>query len=355
LINQFFDRKDEDAKQFLDSVKAKYDNQHFTALFDKISSQKVLVVGDIILDEYQFVKPVGKASKSPTITAVQGKTELYAGGVLAVANHIADFVDEVILVATHGKNRQADYKEFIKSNLHPKVKWLAIETPNRPTVLKSRIVDRVFRHKLFEVMEIKDKPISEETEKQLIEGIEKHIKEVDLCLVADFGHGVLSPGVVDTLESNDTYLAVNAQTNSANLGYNLLTKYKACDYFSIDKAEAHLALHDKFGDIQQIQLELNRLTDSQLSSITLGVNGTSVMTSTGDRVSAPIFNTDVVDTIGAGDAYLSITSLLAKNKCSKEEIAFVGNAVGAMAVKIIGNKSYIRRTDLLKYIKTLLA
>jgi len=355
LINQFFDRKDEDAKQFLDGVKAKYSNEHFTQIFDKISSQRVLVVGDIILDEYQFVKPVGKASKSPTITAIQGKTELYAGGVLAVANHIADFVDEVILVATHGKNRQADYKEFIKSNLHPKVKWIPVETPNRPTVLKSRIVDRVFRHKLFEVMEIKDKPISEETEKLLVQSIEENINGVDLCLVADFGHGVLSPGVVNTLESNDTYLAVNAQTNSANLGYNLLTKYKACDYFSIDKAEAHLALHDKFGDIQQIQQELNRLTDSKLSSITLGVNGTSVMTSLGERVSAPIFNTDVVDTIGAGDAYLSITSLLAKNKCSKEEIAFVGNAVGAMAVKIIGNKSYIRRTDLLKYIKTLLA
>ena len=104
-----------------------------------------------------------------------------------------------------------------------------------------------------------------------------------------------------------------------------------------------------------IHHELNKMTAAKVSSITLGINGTSVMGANGNQVTAPIFNTDVVDTIGAGDAYLSITSLLAESGASIEEIAFVGNAVGAMAVKIMGNKSYIRRVDLLKYLKTLLA
>lgn len=116
-----------------------------------------------------------------------------------------------------------------------------------------------------------------------------------------------------------------------------------------------MALHDKFGEISVIQNQLNKLTKSKLSSVTLGVNGTSVMDDKGKYITAPIFNTNVVDTIGAGDAYLSITALLAENGASKEELAFVGNAVGSMAVKILGNKSYIKRTDLIKYIKTLLA
>jgi sugar/nucleoside kinase (ribokinase family) len=72
-------------------------------------------------------------------------------------------------------------------------------------------------------------------------------------------------------------------------------------------------------------------------------------------VNAPILNSDVVDTIGAGDAYLSITGLLARQGAPAHEIAFIGNAVGAMAVKILGNKSYIEKTPLLKYIKALLA
>jgi sugar/nucleoside kinase (ribokinase family) len=64
---------------------------------------------------------------------------------------------------------------------------------------------------------------------------------------------------------------------------------------------------------------------------------------------------EIVDTIGAGDAYLSVTSLLAKHGATTDEIAFIGNAVGAMAVKILGNKSYIEKPALLKYIKTLLS
>jgi rfaE bifunctional protein nucleotidyltransferase chain/domain len=355
LINQFFDEKDDLAKSFLANIKEKYNADHFKNLFDRISSKKVLIVGDIIMDEYQFVDPIGKASKSPTITAIKCENEVYAGGVLAVANHVADFVDEVILVTTYGKNRDKEYLDLINENLHDKVKLVSVFTPKRPTVLKSRIVDRVFKHKLFEVIEINDNPLSVEIEDKLIAEIEKYSNGCDLSLIADFGHGVLSKKVIDSITENASFLAVNAQTNSANLGYNLLTKYPKCDYFSIDKGEAHLAVHNKFDDIKLIQKELIDVTKSKVSSITLGVKGTSVMTSDGNYIEAPIFNTDVVDTIGAGDAYLSITSLLAESGATNEEIAFVGNAVGSMAVKIIGNKSYIQRTDLLKYIKTLLA
>lgn len=355
LINQFFDERDEDAKHFLKLIKNKYSYSHFENLFEKISKKKVLVVGDIILDEYQFVRPIGKASKSPIITSVKGKSEVYAGGVLAVANHVADFVDEVILVATYGKNKNQDYWDLIQENLHEKVKLIPVETPNHPTVLKTRLVDEVFKHKLFEVIEINEQPLGEKAEVALIKNIKKFDDFVDITLVADFGHGVVSSNLVEKLQNGKSFLAVNAQTNSANLGYNLLTKYSKCDYFSIDKGEAHLALHKKFDDISIIQHELNLLTKAQLSSVTLGVNGTSVMGKNGHQITAPIFNTDVVDTIGAGDAYLSITSLLAESGASIEEIAFVGNAVGAMAVKIMGNKSYIRKVDLLKYLKTLLA
>lgn len=355
LINQFFDEKDDIAKSFLSKIKSTYSSDHFNKLFDRISNKKVLIVGDIILDEYQFVDPIGKASKSPTITAIKCENEVYAGGVLAVANHVADFVDEVILVTTYGKNRDKEYLDLIHENLHNKVKLVSVFTPKRPTVLKSRIVDRVFKHKLFEVIEINDNPLSEEIENKLISEIESYAKGCDLSLIADFGHGVLSSKVIESITNSSSFLAVNSQTNSANLGYNLLTKYSKCDYFSIDKGEAHLAVHNKFEDIKLIQAQLNKLTSSKVSSITLGVKGTSVMSSDGNFVEAPIFNTDVVDTIGAGDAYLSITSLLAEEGASNEEIAFVGNAVGAMAVKIIGNKTYIQRTDLLKYIKTLLA
>ena len=85
-----------------------------------------------------------------------------------------------------------------------------------------------------------------------------------------------------------------------------------------------------------------------------GYSRTMVATSELIPVTAPVLSNEIVDTIGAGDAYLAITSLLAKNGNPPDEIAFIGNAIGAMAVQILGNKSFIEKIPLLKYIRTLL-
>ena len=91
-------------------------------------------------------------------------------------------------------------------------------------------------------------------------------------------------------------------------------------------------------------------------TITLGVDGSIVGDTSENKFTyTPAFSIEVIDTIGAGDAFLSITSLLAKQGASTAEIGFIGNAVGAMAVKILGNKSYIEKIPLLKYLKTILA
>jgi sugar/nucleoside kinase (ribokinase family) len=190
--------------------------------------------------------------------------------------------------------------------------------------------------------------------RQIKDIIEDHPAH-EMTMVADFGHGMISDDIMELLCSQETYLSVNTQTNSTNKGFNLLTKYPRCDYFSIDKEEARLALHSRFGDIGEIQNALMQATQARISSITLGVHGTSVQNKGDAPVTAPILNTDIIDTIGAGDAYLSVTSLLARQGAPAEEIAFIGNAVGAMAVKILGNKSYIEKTALLKFLKALLA
>jgi sugar/nucleoside kinase (ribokinase family) len=61
-----------------------------------------------------------------------------------------------------------------------------------------------------------------------------------------------------------------------------------------------------------------------------------------------------VDRIGAGDAFFSITSPCAYKKTPMEVVGFVGNAVGAMKVLIVGNRSSVEPVPLFKYIGTLI-
>src|SRR5207244_10713077 len=74
----------------------------------------------------------------------------------------------------------------------------------------------------------------------------------DVVISTDFGHGLIGPGIVKELIANSKFLAVNTQSNSANMGYNLVTRYPRADYVCIDGPEARLALSDRIsaaGDV----------------------------------------------------------------------------------------------------------
>jgi rfaE bifunctional protein nucleotidyltransferase chain/domain len=357
LINSALSGNEENLDHYLKTIRERVPFKSLEALFTSIQDYTVLVVGDVILDEYQFVEPLGMASKSNTIAVRLLESELHAGGVLAVVNHIADFVKKVVLVTSYGQNAGGNYYEFIRAHLRPNVELKAFHTADRATTLKKRFIDRTFRQKIFESVEIATSPLAPADQAACLELLRAVCCDrVDLAVVADFGHGLVDAGLIDFISKQKTFLAVNAQTNSANRGFNLLTKYPRCDYFSIDREEARLATHDKEGDIRQIHLRLMAATQATYGAITLGVEGSLVRHRDQEGFAhAPVLSREIVDTTGAGDAFLSVTALLARAGATPDQMALVGNAVGAMAVKILGNKSSIKKIPLLKYIKTLLA
>ncbi|MBW2104336.1 MAG: hypothetical protein JRH05_17175 [Deltaproteobacteria bacterium] len=85
-----------------------------------MASLRVLVIGDTILDEYQYCEPMGKSNKDPALTALYHSCDLFAGGALAVANHVAGFADEVHIVSVLGENDS--HETFIRAQLLPNVK-----------------------------------------------------------------------------------------------------------------------------------------------------------------------------------------------------------------------------------------
>jgi bifunctional ADP-heptose synthase (sugar kinase/adenylyltransferase) len=71
-------------------------------LIDRIRDYRVLVVGDAIIDEYQYVLPMGKPPKESVIATRFQDRELFAGGVVAAANHVASFCKQVDVITAWG-------------------------------------------------------------------------------------------------------------------------------------------------------------------------------------------------------------------------------------------------------------
>lgn len=353
LINNYLDVYDPPLRDLLDGLRANGGMERIPSLIESVRDMKVLFVGDAIIDEYQYVSPLGKAAKENIICTLYQNHEVFAGGVFAAANHAAEFCREVEILTTVGAD--CPNLQLIRDSLKPNVKLTAIEVPGRPTTRKLRHVDRGYLRKLFEVYFMDDQPLPAEIEKTVCDKARALAATADLVVVTDFGHGLIRTPMVDALTESARFLAVNAQTNAGNHGFNLITKYRKADYVCIDAAEARMALADKYSDIAELtSVTLPRLVDCPRLVITGGAHGCHAFARDEGVTRIPAFTKTVVDTVGAGDAFFAVTAPLVAAGGRMADVGFVGNAAGAMKVGIVGHRKSVEKVPLLKFVTTLL-
>src|SRR5215217_5988214 len=119
-----------------------------------------------------------------------------------------------------------------------------------------------------------DEPLTQDLERQLESYVTELCPTADVVIAADFGHGMIGPGIVERLIASSPFLAVNTQSNSANLGYNLITRYPRADYVCIDGPEARLALSDRISAAGDVVFHLaERMKDCSKLIVTQGRHG----------------------------------------------------------------------------------
>jgi bifunctional ADP-heptose synthase (sugar kinase/adenylyltransferase) len=351
LINAHFNPLDETTQSYILQLKKDFSAEHILNEIEKLKGLKVLVIGDTIIDEYHTTSPLGKSSKSPTISTKYMSGVSYAGGTLAIANHLGQYAGKVHMVTLLGEHHTQ--QDFIESKMSDVVEPYFFYRTDGPTPTKRRYIDKFMNIKLFEVTFMNDTFIDAQLESEIIDYLRSQLDKYDLVMVADFGHGFISPGIVQFLSQSGKYLCVNAQTNSNNFGFNYITKYHRVDYISIDEKELRLPFGDNYGAIENLVFKLKDITHCDNIQITLGQKGALVYNH-GHFYQAPALAGSVKDSVGAGDAVLSVTSLLSFNGAEPEIIPFVGNCVGALAVQIIGNEHPVYKKDLNKFITHIL-
>jgi rfaE bifunctional protein nucleotidyltransferase chain/domain len=278
----------------------------------RIEELKVLVVSESILDIYQYGHSIGKSGKSPIVAFELGNKEEYLGGSWAIRNHLSSFVNTVNIV-------------------------------DSSTITKKRYIEG--NQKLFETYEYS------EHQPFIHNSLDKCIRDYDLVIVADFGHGLLTRNVRDLIKNKAKYLAVATQRNAGNMGHNTIRKYwdrKDNIYICIDEDELRLAVHEKYERDDNLSIIIqNELPKTSI--ITTGERGCIAYNNT-----IPSLTSNVIDTVGAGDAFFSITSPLMCVDAPIELVGFIGCVAGAIKVSYSGNKRSVSKKDLLEYSKTLL-
>ncbi len=352
LVNRHLSVFSQDVSDYLTDFSNRYQTDEILKFLEKSRSLKVLVVGETIINDDQYVEAIGKSSKEPTLVVKALSSERFAGGAAAIANHVAGFCDHVVLHSILGEVNSEE--AFIRSRLKDNVEPRFLFREKSPTIVKRRFVEQYFFSKLLEVNELNDAIPTADESQQWTSALAGRLAEFDVVIVADFGHGFLTRETIELLSRESRFLVVNTQSNAANLGYHVISNYPRADYVSISEHEMRLDSRDRRGNLRpMIERVANRLNCPRVI-VTRGNKGCSVYRSGAGHLDVPAFASQVVDRIGAGDAFLAITSLCAVQDAPMEVLGFIGNVVGAQAVATAGNKASIDRVPLYRHIEHLL-
>lgn len=352
IVNNFLDIYSPETKQFIKEFNGKYGFDYIADRINALSSMKVLLIGDGIIDEYFYTEPMGRSAKANLVVNRYLSHEAFAGGAFAIANHLASFCGEVHLMSLIGELDTRE--EFIRQSLKPNVEVELFTRSDTTTVIKKRYLQQHNKQKLFEVNYLHDVSISGDLEKRIIDYLKKQILNYDVVLISDFGHGFITENIVNCIKESGVKFGVNAQTNGANVGFNLITKYRDPFFVCLDEAEVRLATQERFMDVEEIIPVIAKNISAQNMIVTRGSKGSVGLDADRTVNMTPIFSSKVVDTVGAGDAFFAYTFPCLASGMPMDAVSFVGNAVGALAVQILGNKKAVEKYELFEFIHAIL-
>ena len=269
-----------------------------------VSSYRVLVVGDAIEDRYRHCVALGRGTKEAIISVRMDSEEVFKGGVWASAAHIKDLCNRVDV--WHGDK----------------------------ITINTKYVGQ-YGQKLFSVHE--SRPC-------LDHFMIADLGFYDLVVVFDYGYGFLIKELRDKIMKESRYLAVNAQSNSLNYGFNRIDeKWPKADFAVCDELEARLAAHDQEGEI----VDVIRKLPYKSIIVTQGAKGATGY-SNREFYREDALTDRPVDLLGAGDAVLAIVAPFAKAGFSIGELVHLGNIAGAVKVGITGHQRRVTKEDLEK-------
>jgi cytidyltransferase-like protein len=351
LINRHMPQISKEAADFLDKFSGKYKIEEVLGYLERASKLRVLTIGETIIDEYNYCETLGKSGKEPILAVRLVSSERFGGGILAVANHAASFTENVGLVSMLGDAASAE--DFVRAKLNPCVNASFLMMRDAPTIVKKRYIESYPFQKMFEVYLMNDDQDAAANSERLCNKLREILPQYDVVIVTDYGHAMIDEAAVDVLCKHSKCLAINTQANAGNYGFHTVSKYPRADYICVSEKELRLEARTRQRDIQEIMRQTADRHACRRMLITRGEKGMLCWEPEAGFTRVPALAGHFTDRVGAGDAVFAVTSLCVPQHAPAEMMGLIGNAVGAMAVGMVGNRAAVERTPLVRFLISL--
>lgn len=302
-------------------------------LIDNFAQARVLVVGDLTLDEF-LTGQVERISREAPVLIIRHETtrQIPGGGANAVYN-LAKLGAKVKVVGFVGKDSQGEALREIFEAAGIDTSGILID-PDRPTVTKTRIAGHARQSVTQQIVRVdrkSDELPDSDKQLQLALQIQQELNTVDAVVCSDYGDGVFTQPVIEAALSHSLTI-VDAQKS--------LRRFSGAMLFTPNLPEAEQAVGYTINNPQTLTkagFDLLALTQAQQILITRGDEGMSLFDRTGAQYHIPAFNrTDVFDVTGAGDTVVAALTLSLCRGASFWEAAVLGNLAASIVVRQFG-------------------
>ncbi len=316
-----------------------FSREHLKKVLEKFSDLKVLVIGDVIVDEYITCDSLGMSQEDPTIVVTPVGFELYLGGAGIVSAHASNLGADVSFFSVGGKDEMID---FVKDKLAAAgVASHIYQDGSRPTILKQRF--RSSGKTLLRVNHLRQHPISKEIQKSIKNDLFDLVAEQDLVIFSDFNYGCLPQPLVEDIVNHclqkDVMMVADSQSSS-QIGD--VSRFRHTILLTPTEREARLALKDYESGLVVLAEKLRKKSKATNVFITLNKEGMLIHADDKnkdhyltDRLNA--MNSNPKDPAGAGDSLLTCSALALAAGADIWQSAYLGSAAAACQVSRDGN------------------
>ncbi|MDC3206108.1 PfkB family carbohydrate kinase, partial [Candidatus Pelagibacter sp.] len=351
IINELLSDDSSILKKYLKEIRSALTFKEIEKEINKVKKSKVLVIGDLIIDEIDSCSIIGKSSKDHHLIVNKESNEKYLGGSAAIANTTAEFSNTTILALVGN-----DFKKIkLVNKLNKNIKKKIFIEPNSTTITKKRFVEEDTGSKLFGVYNSNNCKLSKKNENKILQFLKKNISHYDRIIVCDYNHNFITKKILDKINIYRKNVYLNSQINANNFGYHSFSKYKKLNFLTSNEKEVRHHLREPNIDIIKLIKKFERKLNFNNLVITRGKSGIVYYNKKDKKIlNIPAFGLIPKDRVGAGDTLLSFISLFFNSK-QKSTCFFIASLAAAENTKNLFNSKILTKNALLKKIFHLLA
>lgn len=311
------------------------------ALIQAFAGKRVLVIGDMVADEYLIGRPTRISREAPVLILDLQEERTVPGGASNVAVNACSLGSDVFLAGVVGDDLPGHKLRQAIADLNMHQDGL-IADKTRPTSTKTRILagsPQIVQQHIVRLDRVDTSDICESSKAQIVEYIQRVLPTIDAVVLSDYENGMISPEIIEIC------LPMARELNKVIVvdAHGSLFRFQGVTALTPNQPEAELTLGMTITNEQELNEAGRRLlagSNAQGVLITRGSEGMSLFEVGRPPLHLPLhalpFTSEIVDTNGAGDTVAATFTLALTAGASMHEAAYLANAAAALVVRRMG-------------------